>query len=146
MPPRTNASKPKTTTRTSHAAADAAEATTPALMLDSQVAVVPATESDKTVPKELQKDPFKNQPDKTTAMDKEEDEEEDEEDEEDEEEELLESEESMSPKSESSSKKLSSSESSSSREGGGGRVTSDVRRVRVLSVAGDAPSTRRWLM
>jgi hypothetical protein len=58
MPPRTNASKPKTTTRTSHAAADAAEATTPALMLDSQVAVVPATESDKTVPKELQKDPY----------------------------------------------------------------------------------------
>ncbi|KAJ7871837.1 hypothetical protein B0H14DRAFT_2570566 [Mycena olivaceomarginata] len=32
------------------------EATTPALMLDSQVAVAPVIESDKTVPKELQKD------------------------------------------------------------------------------------------
>jgi hypothetical protein len=54
--PCTNASKPNTTTRTRHVAAGAAEATTPALMLDLQVAVMPVIESDKTVPKELQKD------------------------------------------------------------------------------------------
>ncbi|KAJ6480194.1 hypothetical protein C8R45DRAFT_933128 [Mycena sanguinolenta] len=78
----------------------------------------------------------------SSSSSEEEDKEEDEEDEEGEEEELLKSEESMSPKSELSSKKLSSSKSSSSREGGGGQKTSNVRHVRVLSMAGDAPSTR----
>ncbi|KAF7364226.1 hypothetical protein MSAN_01082200 [Mycena sanguinolenta] len=70
MPPRTQAASnnPKPTTRKRRAAPDASEATAPAPIPDSQVAVTPVTESDKTVPKELQKDPFKNQPDKTTAL------------------------------------------------------------------------------